>query len=122
MATITYATLTDLLNLSVPSDITAANAEKVIDQAIDSLNLYGDLDIPNMTGTAGTKSVSITSGERGAILMVARAVYYGFYKGLDTTSVQSLNVASPDLMSNPQVLGAIKEAAEMLKDVDITIG
>jgi hypothetical protein len=122
MATITYSTLTDLLDLSVPTDITAANAEKIIDQAIDLLNLYGNLDLPNMSGTAGAKSVSVESRQRGAILSVARAVYYGFYKGLETASAGPVNVSSPDLMSNQSVLASVKEEAELLKDFDISYG
>ena len=120
MVNITYVDLHDVLNVTV-ADITAINAEKLIDLAVDCLNLYG-ADLPNMTGTAGTKSLSLESKEKGAVFMVVRAVYYGFYQGLNAVAISSLSVSTPDLMSNSAVTAVIKEAGHLLSEVDVDVG
>lgn len=120
MATITYVDLHDLLNITV-GDISAINAEKVIDLAVDCLNLYG-ADLPNMSGTAGAKSLSLESREKGAVFMVARAIYYGFYKGLDAVGISSLSTSAPDLMSNSTITAVIKEAGHLLSEVEVDVG
>jgi len=104
------------------SDITDATMETVIDQAIDELNLEGNLDLPNMGGTAGSKTVSLESRERGAIQRVARAIYYSFYKGIETSSVANLTVSSPDLVSDPNVQRAVREAARRLVEIEVDYG
>ena len=120
MATITYVDLHDLLHITV-ADISAINAEKIIDLAVDCLNLYG-ADLPNMTGTAGAKSLSLESKEKGAVFMVVRAVYYGFYKGLDVVGISSLSASSPDVMSNSTIAAVIKDAGHLLSEVDVDVG
>lgn len=120
MVILTAADLDVILNLAgqVPDE----TLEKIIDLAIDCLNLYADCDLPNMTGTAGSKQVNLNSRQKAAVFIVARAIYYGFYKGLESSTVGGLAVSTPDLMSNPNVLAAIEKAAEKLKEVEVSYG
>jgi len=119
MVNVTASDLDALLNLA--SAVSDTNLEIIIDQAIDLLNLYG-ADLANMTGTAGSKSVGLESKERGAVFHVARAVYYSFYKGVDSATVAALAVSSPDLMSNPNVLRTVREAAHHLTELEVSVG
>jgi len=113
----TYTLLTDVMNLTIGAadDITAINAEKLIDLAIDMLNLFG-AELDNMSGTAGTKTISLESSEHGAVALVVRAVYYGFYKNLDQAGAPGgFSISSQDLLKDPATLQLIKDAAASLK-------
>ena len=120
MATLTYSTLDTLLNLN--SGVPAATLEEILDCAIDALNLYSRGDLPNMSGTAGSKSVSLDSGQAGAVKLVARAIYHGFYKGIDTTTIQGMTLTAGDVLGNPAVLATLKEAARQLAEPDVDVG
>lgn len=104
------------------NEISNTNAEKIIDYAIDQLNLYGDVDLSNMSGTAGSKTVGLESREKAAVFNVARTIYYSCYKGVETTTVGGITVSSPDPMSNPTVLASIKENARLLAEIDVSYG
>ena len=78
MVSVAYSDLHNVLNLSV-GDISAAKTEALLDQAIDLLNLYANQTISNMAGAAGSKTVTLTSKQRGAVIEVAKAVYYRDY-------------------------------------------
>jgi hypothetical protein len=103
------------------STITATNAEYILDLAIDLLNLQG-ADLPNMGGSAGSKSVSLESSQKAAVFIAARAIYYGFYKGITNVAASPFNVTTNDLMSNPQVLDSIKTAARQLSEPEVSRG
>jgi len=118
MATVTAAEFKAIINDSV---ISATNAEYILDLAIDTLNLFG-AELSNLGGTAGSKTVSVESREKGAIYFVARAVYYGFYKGLESVAPGGVAITSSDLMSNPAVLETVKEAARQLTEMDVSRG
>jgi hypothetical protein len=118
MAEITYATLQTLLH---DTDIEEETCEDIIDLAVDLLNLFG-ADISNMTGAAGSKTLSVESREKGAIMLSARAIYYGFYKGVDSANVGSATVSVSDIMGNATVMNTIKEAAGRLKEVEVSYG
>jgi len=106
---------TDWKNVMNLPDLTSIDAEYILDLAIDCLNLYG-ANISNMAGdTPGSKTVTLTSKEKAAVFIVARAIYYGFYREVTTASVAGLAVGPADLMSNPQVLQIIREAAKRLE-------
>ncbi len=119
MTSYTYTMMTDVMNLTVGAsdDITAVNAEKLIDLAINCLNLFG-AELDNMAGTAGSKTVSLESKEHAAVLLVARAIYYSFYKDLDSASLGGLTVSTNDLLKDPATLQLIKDAAAQLKASD----
>ncbi len=88
--------------------------ELLIDLSVDVLNLFSGGSIPNMSGTAGTKTLSLTSAQRGAVFLVARAVYYGFQKDLTGKTVGDISIQPADLLSNPKVLETIQLAATRL--------
>jgi hypothetical protein len=89
MVTYTYSTLQSIINIDT-DDVTAANTENMIDQAIHLLNLAGAhvandrsvsyTDITNLSGTAGSKTVTLTSAQSGAVTEVAKAIYYKDYR------------------------------------------
>lgn len=78
MVSVAYSDLHNVLNLTV-SDITAVKTEALLDQAIDLLNLYANQSISNMAGSGGSKTVTLTSKQRGAVFEVAKAIYYRDY-------------------------------------------
>jgi len=119
MTSYTYTMLTDVMHLEVGvgKDITAANAEDVIILAVNCLNLFG-ASLTNMSGTAGSRTISLESKEQAAVLLVARAVYLGFYKDLDIANIGPLTVTTNDLFKDPATLQLIKEAAAALKNAD----
>lgn len=117
MVSVTASTFTNIM----PEDdyLTATIAEYIIDRAIDLLNLYGgiDEDMSNMSGAAGSMTLTVEGYERGAIIMVARPIYYAFFKGQIGTSAGMGPLSSSDsqdLMANPEVRAMIKEAGELL--------
>lgn len=118
MATVTA---TEFKTLISDAGLAVATAEIIIDQAIDFLNLYG-AELSNLGGTAGTKTVSVESKEKGAIYFVARAVYDSFYKGTEGVGVGALALTTADLMSNSAVLQTVKEAARHLTEMDVSRG
>lgn len=120
MATITADEFQAILNLT-DSDISNTNTEYVLDFAINLLNLYG-ADLSNMSGTAGSKTWSGESSEKGAIYMVARAAYYSFFKGIETAAIAGLSATSPDVIANPVIMQTVKEAAQQLTEMEVSVG
>ena len=113
--TITGDTILNLLKN--PSGITTTHGEIVMDQAIDHLNIYLDKDntISNLSGTAGSKTLSVSSRERGAINLVARMVYMSFLKQHGgSANMGSLGSSTIDLLSNPTSVAIIKEIVEAI--------
>jgi len=121
MVSVTASEFKSVKNLS-DDDITNINAEKLIDLAIDLLNLFGHVDLPNMSGTAGSKTVSLESNEKGAVFLVARQIYYGFYKDIETVGVGGLSVTLNDVLGNATIIDSIKEAARQLSEFDVGYG
>jgi len=102
------------------TSIADATVEYIIDAAISKINLYSHADLSLMSGaTAGSKTVNLESEEYAAVLTAARAIYYSFYKGVETSTVGGLTVSSPDLESNPVVLAEIKKAARQIAELDV---
>jgi len=104
------------------ADISPTNAEYLIDLAISEITLHSGEDLPTMSGTAGSKTVSLTTQQYGAVMEAARAIYYSFYKGVETTTVGGMTVSTPDLQSNPMVQAAIVKAARRLAEFDVSHG
>jgi hypothetical protein len=114
MPTVTYADLASLMNLTVPDDISTVQLEQIIDTSIDALNVW-NANLGNLTGTVGAKTGSYTSKQWGAIKLVARQVYYGFYKNLDVAQLQGMSVTVKDLLSDPANVKLIQQCAEQLR-------
>lgn len=92
MVTVTYTSLHNFLNLST-GDITAAKTEDLIDTAIDLLNANG-AELDNMSGSAGSKTVTLTSAARGAVLNLAAMLYRHRYVDPEQMTVGGITVGS----------------------------
>ena len=128
--TITGDTILNLLKN--PTGITTTHGEIVTDQAIDHLNIYlflndGDT-LSNLDGVDGSKTLNVSSRERGAIMIVARIVYMSFLRQHGTTSnIGSLGSSTTDLMADPTSVAVIKEVAESLvkgeeEEIEVAVG
>jgi hypothetical protein len=115
MVTVNAASLTGPMGLS-SAQLSAANAEIIIDLAVDCLNLFG-AEIANMSGTAGTKTLTATSAEKGGIILVARAIYDNFYRNLDNISIASLSISTPNVLGNENVLKIVQMVVPHLADI-----
>ena len=116
MATITASLWKSVMHIS---DISDTDAEYIIDLAIDRLNLEGNLDLPNMGGTAGSKTVSLESREKAAVFEMARIIYNTYYKEPRTVAVNGVNVGITDLLANPTINAAIERMARKLSEFDV---
>jgi hypothetical protein len=101
------------MNLTV-NDVTAANTENLLDLAIDTINLYGNQSISNMTGAAGSKTASLTQREKSAVFILARALYHSFYRDTEPTTVGGLSITPTEAYSNFNVQAVIKHVARQL--------
>jgi hypothetical protein len=121
MASYTAADLDALLNLA--GSVENENLERIINLSCGCINLYSSEDrLPLMSGTAGSKTISLESNEWAAVCIAARAIYYSFYKSIESSTIGGLSVSTPDLMSNVTVLEAVKEAARRLTDLEVSYG
>jgi hypothetical protein len=129
----TSLTGADTYFTNVDTDITRTQWEACIDQAIDKINGYGyqyGITIPNMGGVAGAKTWTGTSAEAGFIRSIAILVYAAEYKGAGAASesygLGSLSHSQSTSSSTSMAGGAIdelaREAAECLRDLDLTVG
>lgn len=135
MATLTADDLDTLLDLqsSVDNEI----LEAIIDQAIGMLNrCESSLDLPSLSGTAGSKSVSLEQKEKSAILEASQHVYANMYRaptsgssgGSQSQSVsiggisKSTSSATTTSTANEAVMASIKEIAHDLVEMDVSRG
>ena len=72
MATLNAASLTSQLS----STLAAADAENIIDAAINRIALYLKFkSLRNLGGVAGAKTLTVSQAEHGGIITVAIAIY-----------------------------------------------
>lgn len=114
MASVTGEDWRNVMNLPTMSD---EDAEYILDLSIDTLNLYG-ASLSNMSGAAGSKTVTLTSKERGGVFSVARIVYEDFYLRSDSVSVGGASVSTTDLLGTPTIEAAIQRIASRLAQGD----
>lgn len=114
MVSIDATSFTQPMNLSL-ADISKTDTESLLDLAIDTLNLVGNLSIDNLTGAAGSKTATVTQKERAAILQVTRIAYYGWFHNINPQTAGDVAVSPVDLMDDPEALRAIKLYASMLQ-------
>jgi len=119
MTSVSASDFDGVMNLG--GQVSDTNIERILDLAIDTLNLFG-ADLSNMSGTAGSKTVGLESNEKAAVFIVARAVYYSFYKDIEPAAVQGLSLGTADLLSNSTVLNVVKEAARRLVELEVSHG
>ena len=117
--TINAASLQTLVNETV-ADLPNTTCEEILNQAINLINLegQGQLNISTMQGTAGTKSLTVQSKEKGAIMQVAVAIYANNYKaaGSQSSSFQAGGIGLSESASTGTgtVEMIAKEAAKSL--------
>ena len=104
------------------SSIQDATAENIIDYAISEITLHSGEDMAVMSGTAGSKTVSLTTQQYGAVMEAGRAIYQSCYKGVESSGVGGVTVTDPDVQSNPVVQAAIRRAARRLATFDVDYG
>jgi hypothetical protein len=118
----------DTFFTNVNSTFTATKWEACIDQAIDKINGYARDDIlPNMTGTAGSKTVSVSSGQAGFIRDLAVAIYANAKTGGASSSSINMGPIGQSSSSNTgqsanMVEQLAKDAASQLKEVEVSYG
>jgi hypothetical protein len=117
--TITYTTLTTLIN---DSTVTAAQAEAIIDHAINKINIYMPTAnvLTNLSGTSGSMTGTYTSAQAGGIIDVAVIVYNNIYinSGAQSTStgVGGLQYSSSGSSTSGSLIDDVaKEVARQLK-------
>jgi hypothetical protein len=91
--------------------------EIALDTTIDALNVY-DSGLPNLSGSAGSMSVLLTSQQRGAIMSLFRYIFVNYIKnpnGITATALGNLSMSYSELMSSPAVQEMIKTTAYQLK-------
>jgi hypothetical protein len=120
---LTVITGSDTFFTSIDGEFTATKWEACIDQAIDKINGYARDDIlPNLSGTVGSKSVTVTSGQAGFIRDLAVAIYAKDYKnnGLKstTTGVGQINTSG----SVDEIESLAEKAASFIKELDVSYG
>jgi len=112
MVSVSAEDLDAVLNLS--GGVSDENLEAILDLAIDTLNLFGAF-ITNMSGVAGEKTVTVTSKEKAAVFIGARAIYYAFFKGIESAVIAGQSITKSDIMSNTEVMNTIRQAAKRLE-------
>ena len=96
-------------------EITAANTENLLDLSIDLLVLYSGDSISNMSGDAGSKTVTLTQAQRGAVFLVARQLYYSFYEDITPASAGPLGINPTDVLANPTMERLLRLASRRLQ-------
>ena len=113
MPTITAAELQQIMNLS-DTELPHANAEGLIDFAIDALNVFG-AGLSNLGGATPDKTLTVTSKQRGVIMLVTRLCYYGAYKDLQTTALGPMSTSLANLMQDPAFVQTVKTLAYQIR-------
>jgi uncharacterized protein YjgD (DUF1641 family) len=110
------AFITELKNIFNDSSITDATTENLTDAVIDELNLNG-LSITNMAGSAGSKTITLTSPQEAAIRRIFRVIYASWHKNAANSdaSTGATSLTATDLISDPNVQAMITQTATLLK-------
>lgn len=111
------AFITQLKTIFNDSSIADATMEDLTDAVIDELNLNG-LSISNMAGSAGSKTITLTSAQKGAVRRIFRVIYSSWYKNADNIQaggVGNISLAFADLISQPETQKMITQTAALLK-------
>ena len=112
---------TKILSAAVIATLTGetANAqlEEAIDATISALNIYR-CDIPLLSGTSPSKSVTLTSQQYGAVMMLMRTLYVNYVKnfgGVQSVGIGGLSMTYAESLSNPGNMQIIKDIAWQLR-------
>jgi hypothetical protein len=102
---------------NIDSGFTATKWETLIQQAINRVNgAARDNVLPSMTGTAGTKAVTLTSEQEGYVRSITALLYQCENKMPSSGGVGIATDNVPDVRGHVELL--IKEAAAALTELD----
>lgn len=125
----TTITGSDTFFTNIDATFTATKWEACIDQAVDKINGYLREDIlPNMSGTAGSKSLVVTSGQAGFIRSITVAIYANTKNAGASASSYSIGALSESSSSSSSASGSsnidemAKEAASVLQEIQVYKG
>ena len=136
MPTVTATEFKAILNLDDDTDFTATYAEYILDQAINLLNLAlapWDLEVSNMSGDAGSMTLTVDKKTKAAIYEVAAAVYSEKYKASGSGSSSESYTLGPASASSSSTAtsgasgasgnarAVAKEVAHMLRDQTLEV-
>jgi hypothetical protein len=109
--------ITAFKNVINDATITDADTEDIFDAAIMFLSACGAKGLSKMAGAAGSKTVTLTVAQEGAVQFWARCIYGSYFKNAPNSNVNagsvSVNVVL-DLMSNATTLSMGKFMARQL--------
>jgi hypothetical protein len=101
-------------------DVTAINAEYIIDNAINFVNLEAQLSISALSGTAGSKTVTLTRDQYAVVSILSTAMLRETKKTSLTNSTStgtstsgSIGAGSLSLSESSSVSSAISAAASL---------
>jgi hypothetical protein len=111
--------------------ITATLAEACEQHAINEINMYGEpigVYLPELTGTAGSMSVTVRPGEAAAIVQVAIAVYHlnykhsGSYSGSDSFGLNGISLSESTSEGDKGNISSIaQDAAKQLAKLNYAV-
>jgi hypothetical protein len=117
----------DTFFTNIDADYTATKWEACIEQAIDKINGYARDDIiPSMTGAAGSKTVTVSSGEAGFIRDIAAKIYANMKTSGASSHSYNMGIYGESTSSSSGGAGEIEELAEnaalQLKEIEVSYG
>lgn len=95
--------------LKIPGAVSNQSIEDLAEATIDIMNNLG-ADLPNMSGSSGAKTLTVTSKERGQFWLGIRATYNSL-KDLTSKSVGDISFQPADLLSNDIVMQQLQKVA-----------
>jgi hypothetical protein len=96
------------------STTTATQMEVVCDNAINTLNIYLNTALSNLSGSAGSKTGTYTSAQAGGILAVSLPVYREMWKHADGENTGGLGALSSSYTPTIQLLNFAERIARQL--------
>jgi len=105
------------------SDISLINCERLIDNAIDYINLMSDRNISNLAGTEGSKTVNVNSEEAPIIKFLAGLLVRAYKDKGPNTAISGLSVTT--LIQDPQydlLKGAVEKGIQRLREIQVSYG
>jgi hypothetical protein len=127
MATLTAAILiaengfqnTDFDPAGSSEDTGKTNVEYMIDSAIDYVNLEAETSISNLSGSAGSKTVTVTASQNAVLkLLLTAMLREAKFKGSSSLGMGGLSV-SDTLVTQPPIFQSLfKNALRRLRGMD----
>ncbi len=97
--------------LKMPPAVSNQSVEDLADATIDIMNSLG-AELPNMSGSAGSKTLNVDSKQRGKFWLGIRATYNSL-KDMTSKNVGDISFQPADLLSNNVVMQQLQRAATL---------